>query len=263
MGRFALSQLEKKFENLVEIVSKLRSPGGCPWDIEQTSKSLIPYFIEEVYEVIEAIDNDDQNALKEELGDVMLHLIFQGLIAEEQKKFKIQDTIDNISSKLVKRHPHVFKNEKADGSFQAKQNWETAKRKEKNRKSRLDGVPTGLPSILQAQRLQEKASYAGFDWKRSKDVWKKINEEIEELKKAEADGNIKQIEEELGDAIFSLVNLARYLNISAENALRLTNDKFKKRFKYIENALEREGKDFEKTDIDELDKYWNKAKGNE
>jgi len=258
-----LSQLEKKFEELVETVSKLRSPDGCPWDIEQTSNSLIPYFIEEVYEVIEAIDNDDQDALKEELGDVMLHLIFQGLIAEEQKKFKIQDTIDNVSSKLIKRHPHVFKNKKADGSFQAKQNWEIAKRKEKNRKSRLDGVPIGLSSILQAQRLQEKASYSGFDWKRSKDVWNKINEEIEELKKAEVDGNIKQIEEELGDAIFSLVNLARFLNISAENALRLTNNKFKKRFKYIENALEQEGRDFENTDLDELDKYWNEAKGDE
>ena len=263
MGWFNLSKLEKKFERLVELVSKLRSPDGCPWDIEQTSKSLIPYFIEEVYEVIEAIDNEDWNALKEELGDVMLHLIFQGLIAEEQKKFKIQDTIDNISKKLVQRHPHVFENEKTQSPFQAKQNWETAKHKEKKRKSRLDGVPLGLPSIVQAQRLQEKASYAGFDWKHSSDVWEKINEEIEELKKAEIDGNINHIEEELGDAIFSLVNLARFLNISAENALRLTNNKFKKRFKFIEKSLEREGKNLEETVLDELDKYWNKAKGEE
>ncbi len=261
LGKTDMSKLEEKFEGLVEIVSKLRSPGGCSWDIEQTSKTLIPYFIEEVYEVIEAIDSGDWDALKEELGDVMLHLIFQGLIAEEQRKFNIQNIIDGVSKKLIQRHPHVFESVKANGSFQAKQNWEIAKHKEKNRKSRLDGVPTGLPSIIQAQRLQEKASYSGFDWKGSKDVWKKINEELEELKKAELDGDIEQIKEELGDAIFSLVNLARFLNISAENSLRLTNNKFKKRFKYIEKSFEYEGKKLEEVDIDELNKYWKKAKG--
>tara|TARA_B110000008_G_scaffold260997_1_gene282041 strand:+ start:444 stop:1220 length:777 start_codon:yes stop_codon:yes gene_type:complete len=258
-----VNELEKKFEALVEIVKKLRSPNGCPWDIEQTSQSLIPFFIEEVYEVIEAIDNQDWGSVKEELGDVMLHLIFQALIAEEQKKFKIHDSIDSINEKLVRRHPHVFEKEKADNSFQAKQNWESAKHIEKKRKSRIDGVPKALPSIIQAQRLQQKASYSGFDWKNSKDVWKKIDEEIEELKTAEKDGDIKQIEGELGDAIFSLVNLARFLNISAENALRKTNDKFKNRFRYIEGALEKEGKKFEQTKLSELDKYWNEAKGNE
>ena len=258
-----MSQTEKKFEALIEIVSKLRSPDGCPWDIEQTSKSLIPYFIEEVYEVVEAIDNEDWGAVKEELGDVMLHLIFQALIAEEQKKFTIQDLIASISDKLIRRHPHVFENEKANNSLHANQNWERAKHKEKNRKSRIDGVPKGLPSIIQAQRLQQKASHSGFDWKNSKDVWKKINEEIEELKVAEKDGDINQIENELGDAIFSLVNLARFLDISAENALRKTNEKFKNRFRYIENVLEKNGKKFEETKLRELDKYWNEAKGKE
>ena len=258
-----MSQTKNKFEALIEIVSKLRSPDGCPWDIEQTSKSLIPFFIEEVYEVVEAIDNEDWGAVKEELGDVMLHLIFQALIAEEQKKFSIQDSIASVSDKLIRRHPHVFENEKANNSFHANQNWEIAKHKEKNRKSRIDGVPKGLPSIIQAQRLQQKASHSGFDWKNSKDVWKKINEEIEELKIAEKDGDIDQIENELGDAIFSLVNLARFLDISAENALRKTNDKFKNRFRYIENVLEKNGKKFEETKLKELDKYWNEAKGKE
>ena len=258
-----MSQTEKKFEELIEIVLKLRSPDGCPWDIEQTNKSLVPFFIEEVYEVIEAIDTEDWDALKEELGDVMLHLIFQALIAEEQKKFSIQDSIASVSDKLIRRHPHVFENEKANNSFHANQNWEIAKHKEKNRKSRIDGVPKGLSSIIQAQRLQQKASYSGFDWKNSKDVWKKINEEIEELKVAEKDGDIDQIENELGDAIFSLVNLARFLDISAENALRKTNEKFKNRFRYIENVLEKNGKKFEETKLRELDKYWNEAKGKE
>ena len=258
-----MSQTENKFEALIEIVSKLRSPDGCPWDIEQTSKSLLPFFIEEVYEVIEAIDNEDWGAVKEELGDVMLHLIFQALIAEEQKKFSIQDSIASVSDKLIRRHPHVFENEKANNSFHANQNWERAKHKEKNRKSRIDGVPKGLSSIIQAQRLQQKASHSGFDWKNSKDVWKKINEEIEELKIAEKDGDIDQIENELGDAIFSLVNLARFLDISAENALRKTNDKFKNRFRYIEKVLKKNGKKFEETKLRELDKYWNEAKGKE
>ncbi|MFL3051580.1 MAG: MazG family protein [Candidatus Neomarinimicrobiota bacterium] len=159
--------------------------------------------------------------------------------------------------------PHVFENEKANNSLHANQNWERAKHKEKNRKSRIDGVPKGLPSIIQAQRLQQKASHSGFDWKNSKDVWKKINEEIEELKIAEKDGDINQIENELGDAIFSLVNLARFLDISAENALRKTNDKFKNRFRYIEKVLKKNGKKFEETKLRELDKYWNEAKGKE
>ena len=258
-----MNQIDNKFGKLVKIISKLRSPDGCPWDIEQTSRSLIPFFIEEVYEVIEAIDNEDWGAVKEELGDVMLHLIFQALIAEEQNKFNIQDSIETVSKKLVKRHPHVFEKELASSSFRAKQNWETEKQKEKNRKSRIDGVPVALPSIIQAQRLQQKASYAGFDWKNSKDVWNKINEELEELKIAEKSGDINHIENELGDAIFSLVNLARFLDISAENALRQTNDKFKNRFRYIESIIEEKGMKFEDTDLNELDKYWEEAKGRE
>ena len=255
-----MTHVGKKFEALIEIVTKLRSPGGCPWDIEQTSESLIPYFIEEVYEAIEAIDNKDWDVVKEELGDVMLHLIFQSLIAKENKDFDLESSIDHVSKKLIDRHPHVFGNEKADGAFHAKQNWEAAKHKEKKRNSRIDGVPKTLPSIIQSQRIQQKASYAGFDWKNSKDVWKKINEEIEELKIAENNGSKEEIENELGDLIFSVINLARFLDVSAENALRLTNKKFKRRFMFIENELEKTGKKFEDSSLAELDLIWNQAK---
>ena len=258
-----MSQIGNKFEALVEIVEKLRSKDGCPWDIEQTTESLLPYFIEEVHEVIEAIDEKDWNLVKEELGDVMLHLIFQALIANEKNKFDIEDTIEFVNKKLVKRHPHVFGDDRADGTFHAKQNWEQAKHKEKKRKSRIEGVPKTLPSIVQSQRIQQKASYAGFDWEDSDDVWKKIGEEIEELKIAQKNGDKQQIENELGDVIFSVVNLARFLDISAENALRLTNKKFIKRFIYIENALEKSGKKFEDSSLVELDQIWNQAKDQE
>ena len=258
-----MSQIGNKFEALVEIVEKLRSEDGCPWDIEQTTESLLPYFIEEVHEVIEAIDEKDWDLVKEELGDVMLHLIFQALIANEKNKFDIEDTIEFVNKKLVKRHPHVFGDARADGTFHAKQNWEQAKHKEKKRKSRIEGVPKTLPSIVQSQRIQQKASYAGFDWEDSDDVWKKIGEEIEELKIAQKNGDKLQIENELGDVIFSVVNLARFLDISAENALRLTNKKFIKRFIYIENALEKSGKKFEDSSLVELDQIWNQAKDQE
>ena len=258
-----MSQLGSKFESLVKIIEKLRSPEGCPWDMEQTSKSLIPYFIEEVYEVIDAIDTKNSSALKEELGDVFLHVIFQALIAEEKKEFMVQDVLNEVSKKLINRHPHVFGNDKVTESNQVNQNWEKAKHKEKQRESRLDGVPLSLPSTLQAQRLQQKASYAGFDWKNSKDVWKKINEELNELKNAEKGGNIDHIENELGDLLFSIINLARFLDISADNALRSTNKKFKNRFYFIEKTLNESGKNIEDCSLKELNNIWKKAKTKE
>ena len=258
-----MSQLGSKFESLVKIIEKLRSPEGCPWDMEQTSKSLIPYFIEEIHEVIEAIDTKNSSALKEELGDVFLHVIFQVLIAEEKKEFMFQDVLNGVSKKLINRHPHVFGDDKVTESSQANQNWEKAKHKEKQRESRLDGVPLSLPSTLQAQRLQQKASYAGFDWKNSKDVWKKINEELHELKNAEKEGNTDHIENELGDLLFSIINLARFLDISADNALRSTNKKFKNRFYFIEKTLNESGKNIEDCSLKELNNIWKKAKTKE
>ena len=210
-----MGEIGNQFEELVKIVSKLRSPDGCPWDREQTNHSLLPYFIEEVYEVIESIDENNWDLVKEELGDVLLHIVFQASIAEDDENFQILDSLDNINKKLVRRHPHVFGDAKADAAFHAKQNWEAEKHKEKGRKSRLDGVPNTLPALIRAERLQQKASYAGFDWEKIEQVWEKVHEEILELKEAEASGKKQDIEEEIGDLIFAIVNLSRHLTISS------------------------------------------------
>jgi len=244
----------------MEIIEKLRGPDGCPWDREQTHESLLPYFIEEAYEVIEGVEAGDINSLKEELGDMLLHIVFQANIAEQNNEFTIEDSLNHVNEKLIRRHPHVFGDKKADAAFHAKQNWELQKHKEKKRESRLDGVPDSLPALTRAQRLQEKASYTGFDWKKIEDVWAKIHEEIQELKEAQENGDKSHIEEEIGDTIFSFVNLARFMNLSAEAALRKTNRKFTTRFKAVEEELKKRGKDVEESNLDEMDEIWNRVK---
>ena len=251
---------EKSFTKLLNIVRQLRGPDGCPWDKEQTHKSLLPYFLEEAYEVIEGVEAGDMNSLKEELGDVLLHVVFQADIAQKNSEFTIEDSLNHVNEKLVRRHPHVFGDKKADAAFHAKQNWESAKHKEKKRKSRLDGVPETLPALTRAQRLQEKASYTGFDLENNEQVWGKNNEEIQELKEAQTNGIKKHIEEEIGDVIFSIVNLARFLNISAEFALRKTNKKFTTRFKAVEDELKNRGKTVEDSNLEEMDTIWNEVK---
>ena len=258
-----MGEIGNQFEELVKIVSKLRSPDGCPWDREQTNHTLIPYFIEEVYEVIESVDDRDWDLVKEELGDILLHIVFQASIAEDEKNFQIIDSLDNINKKLINRHPHVFGDAKAEAAFHAKQNWEAEKHKEKGRESRLDGVPNSLPSLIRAQRLQQKASYAGFDWEKIEQVWGKVNEEIIELKEAEISGNNQHIEEEMGDLLFAIVNLSRHLNISSEDALRKTNQKFIRRFKKVEEGIKAKGKKLNEASLEEMDSIWNEAKHNE
>ena len=258
-----MGKIGDQFEELVEIVSKLRSPEGCPWDREQTNHSLLPYFIEEVYEVIESIDENNWDLLKEELGDVLLHLVFQASIAEDNENFQILDSLENINKKLVRRHPHVFGDANADAAFHAKQNWEEEKHKEKGRKSRLDGVPNTLPALIRAERLQQKASYAGFDWEKIEQVWEKVHEEILELKNAEISGVKQDIEEEIGDLIFAIVNLSRHLNIASEDALRKTNQKFVRRFIKVEEGIKDKGKELKEASLEEMDMIWNEAKHNE
>ena len=258
-----MGEIGNQFEELVNIVSRLRAPDGCPWDREQTNHTLIPYFIEEVYEVIESVDDGNWDLVKEELGDILLHIVFQASIAEDEKNFKIIDSLNNINKKLINRHPHVFGDAKAEAAFHAKQNWEAAKHKEKGRESRLDGVPNSLPSLIRAQRLQQKASYAGFDWEKIEQVWGKVNEEILELKEAEASGNNQHIEEEIGDLLFAIVNLSRYLTISSEDALRKTNQKFIRRFKKVEEGIKAKGKKLDEASLEEMDYLWNEAKHNE
>lgn len=250
-----------KFEELINLVKRLRGPDGCPWDKEQTSESLVSYMLEETYEVIETIDEKNWDGLKEELGDLILHIVFQAVIAKENKLFDISESLNNINEKLVRRHPHVFdkKNVIQDNIISS---WELQKHKEKNRSSRLDGVPISLPGIIRAQRIQEKASHAGLDFQKEEEIWEKISEEMEELKNAQKKNNKHEISEELGDTIFSLINLARFLGISAEDALRKSNNKFINRFKMIENELNEEGKNIEDSSFNELEDMWNNIKKN-
>ncbi len=258
-----MSEVGERFEELVSIVKQLRAPEGCPWDREQTNRSLLPYFLEEAYELIESVDQEDWQNLKEELGDILLHAVFQAAIAEAESRFKLSESLEMITEKLVRRHPHVFGEAQAEAPFHAKQNWEAAKHREKGRRSRLDGVPVTLPALIRAQRLQQKASYTGFDWEQINDVWKKIHEEIDELKAAQQEGNKKQIEDEIGDVLFAVVNLARFLEISAEDALRGTNRKFVNRFQQIEAELKRRGKTVDDSTLAEMDAIWDHVKSRE
>ena len=247
-----------EINRLIDIVDLLRSENGCPWDKEQTSESLIPFFIEEVYEVVECIEQNN-NELKEELGDVLLHIVFQSCIANEKGYFNLNDVVKNINNKLIKRHPHIFKDGKEKKSFD-KKSWELNKQKSKNRASILDGTPISLPSIIKSQRLQEKASSVGFDWDNINDVWAKLYEEIDELKIACEKGQLKSIEEEIGDCFFSLVNLARHLNISAENSVRKTNNKFSKRFKEVELKVSKMSKKINEMSNEEISEIWESVK---
>ena len=255
------TKTSKLFVDLVNIVEKLRSPEGCPWDKEQTHESLLPYFLEEAYEVIESVELKDWGTLKEELGDVLLHILLQAKIADETNKFNISDSLEVINNKLVNRHPHVFGDDNIDASVEAKQNWEDIKHVEKKRKSRLDGVPNKLPALVRAQRLQEKASYAGFDLDNIEDAWEKLNEELNELKSAQEKRDIENIKEEIGDVLFSVVNLSRFFDIPAEDMLRKTNRKFITRFQTIERELKDKGKKLENSNLEEMGKIWEKSKG--
>lgn len=249
-----------KFQSLVEIVASLRDPErGCPWDFKQTRESLVPNFIEELYEVVEAIEDKDYTALREELGDLMLHIVFQAQIASEEGNFDIEDVMSAICDKLVRRHPHVFGDVQVEDAESVKMNWERIKKKEKKeRKSVLDGIPRSLPALIQAQRIQEKAASVGFDWPELKQVMAKIEEEYEELHEALAAEDRAAIEEELGDYIFSIVNLARKLGIDAEAALKATTRKFYRRFRHVE-AQYSEDKIHEAS-LEELDFHWESAK---
>lgn len=253
-------KVAERFIKLLEIVEKLRGPDGCSWDKEQTHESLLPYLLEETYEVIESIEERDWSTLSEELGDIMLHVALQSQIASESKSFDIVDSLNIITKKLIKRHPHVFGAKTNVDSIEAKQNWESMKHKEKKRNSRLDGVPPTLPALNRAHRLQEKASHALFDWKSVDGVWSKLDEELSELKMAIASKNQQNINEEVGDVLFTIVNLARHLNIHSEDALRMANKKFTERFKKVEIALRSKGHDFETVEQEELDLVWEKAK---
>lgn len=232
---------------------------GCPWDRKQTIHTLSHLTIEETYELTDAILDEDFDAIKGELGDILLHLVFYAKIASEQNKFDINDVIDAICKKLIDRHPHIYGDVKVDNEEDVKQNWEKLKLKE-GKKSVLEGVPKGLPALIKAQRLQDKVSGIGFDWENSGQVIEKVKEEIEEFEEESKADNHDQMEAEFGDILFSLVNYARYKNINPESALERTNKKFMKRFKYLEEETKKQNLDLSEMSLEEMDVYWEKAK---
>lgn len=255
------------FEELVKIMKKLLGPGGCPWDREQTHESLKPYLIEEAYEVIEAINSGSDEQLMEELGDLLLQVVFHAQLAESEDRFDIYDVLRGIIEKLKRRHPHVYGDTVAESSNQVIKNWEKIKRKEKREKkdgsSVLDGLPEMLPALIKARRIQEKVSRIGFDWDRTEEVMLKIEEELKELKEASRINDREAIEEELGDLLFSVANLARFVSLCPEDALRKTIDKFQKRFRYIEQELPKRGKKLGEASLEDMDELWEEIKNKE
>jgi MazG family protein len=255
-----LMQKKKKtdsFKKFVKIVRRLRKE--CPWDREQTHKSIRHSLIEETYEVIEAIDQKDLTELKQELGDVLLHIVLHAIMAEEEQAFTLDDVIESISEKMTRRHPHVFGRTRVKNAQEVKRNWEHIKLKE-GRTSVIDGVPKKMPALLRALRIQEKASKVGFDWKKKRDVWKKVVEEIDELTGAERLKKQDRIKEEFGDLLFALVNYSRFIGVNPEFALNGSTNKFSRRFYHIEEELQRRGKRIEKVSMKEMDEIWDESK---
>ncbi len=267
----------ERFERAVSIMARLRSPGGCPWDREQTFDSIKPYTVEETYEVLEAIDNRDWDELPGELGDLLLQVLFYSQMAGEDGKFSIDDVLDRLCDKLTGRHPHVFGDVKAETSSDVLRNWEAIKKKEKAEKqsddptgdgatSLLDGVSVAMPALLEAHKLGSRASKVGFDWPDVTGLFDKLQEEIRELKdELEQPPELKtaRVEEEVGDLFFVLVNLARHLSVDPESALKKTNRKFRRRFGTVEEQLRRKGKTPEQATMEELESLWQQAKKSE
>lgn len=252
-----LSQNAAAFERLVKIMDDLREK--CPWDKKQTIQTLRQLTIEETYELADAITEQDWKSIKEELGDLLLHIVFYAKIGTEQNQFTLQEVINGVCEKLIFRHPHIYGDVKVDDDEEVKRNWEKLKMKE-GKKSVLSGVPKSLPATVKAMRLQEKAKQVGFEWDNKEQVWEKVEEENKELLEAVASGNIDKMEDELGDVFFSLINFARFLQVDAENALERTNKKFIDRFTKMEAAAKGDGKELHDMTLEEMDAIWNKIK---
>ncbi len=276
--------MSERFDELVRLMARLRAPDGCPWDRKQTHESLKPYLLEETYEVLETIDKQDEGKLREELGDLLLQILFHSQIASERKTFSVEDVMQLLADKLVRRHPHVF-GQKEDGALtpdQVYSNWEQIKKSERQRtggpESALDGVPKTLPALLRAFQTQARASRVGFDWPQNSEgvhqVMGKVTEEIGELTDAytarnnqngdeERDAAQRHLEDEMGDVLFSLVNLARFLKVNPEDALRRATDRFADRFHFVEAEATRTGRTLESMTLTEMDSLWEQAKAKE
>lgn len=248
---------EKAFSALVTIMDELREK--CPWDKKQTIETLRPLTIEETYELTDAITDGDWKGIKEELGDILLHLIFYAKIGAEQQQFTLEEVIEGISEKLIRRHPHIYGDVQVNDDTDVKKNWEQIKMQE-GKRSVLGGVPKSLPAVVKATRIQEKAKQVGFEWDNKEDVWKKVEEEIGELKEAIVENDQEHIEEEFGDVMFSLINYARFLHVDAEGVLEKTNKKFISRFTQMEEEAMKHEKSLANMSLEEMDALWNEIK---
>lgn len=256
----------KEFDQFVEIIRKLRSENGCPWDREQTHETLKSCMIEEAYEVVDGIDKKDLNNLKEELGDVLLQVVMHGVIAEETKEFTIEEIITDISEKMIRRHPHVFGTEEANNSNEVLKNWEEIKRQEKKETTISEGmerIPIAMPANIRAEKVQKKAAKIGFDFSCYEEALEKVYEELKELEQAKITDDFCKTEEEFGDLLFSIVNLSRFLQINAENSLTNATNKFINRFVGVESLASLEDRQLSELTIDDMNDLWNRVKGSE
>lgn len=252
-----MEEKKQAFERLLLIMEDLRAQ--CPWDKKQTMQTLRHLTIEEVYELADAIMDNEIQEVKKELGDILLHMVFYAKIASESNHFDIADVLNSICEKLIHRHPHIYADVKVQDATEVSQNWEKLKLKEGN-KSVLGGVPSSLPALIKAMRIQEKARAVGFDWENEKQVFEKVEEELGEFKTELANGNSEKAEDEFGDLLFALVNFARFKNINPEEALERTNKKFIRRFQFMEERLKEKELSFDQLSLTEMDVYWNEAK---
>jgi len=257
-----MSNTDQKLKQLIELVEKLRAPGGCDWDRKQTPETLIPYLLEESHEVAEAILDNEPSLLKEELGDLLLNIVFQVVLANEKNEFSMDEVINDINEKIVTRHPHIFSDESDNNQF-SKQKWELNKKKQKNRDSILDGIPNSLSPLIVSHRLQDKSAAVGFEWDSINQVIRKIEEELDELKLGIKKKDQANIEEEIGDLLTTIVNLSRFFNISSELALKKANKKFYHRFTQLEKLVLMDNKIISNLSLDELMLYWIKVKNEE
>jgi len=260
-----MTEENKGFDRLMTIMRKLRAPGGCPWDAEQSHESLKRYLIEEAYEVIEAIDKNDPELLKEELGDLLLQPVFHAAIAEENGSFTMDEVLAAINAKLVRRHPHVFGEERVKTAAEQVENWERIKKGEKGeeRTSALSGVPPHMPALMKAQKITEKAARVGFDWEHVDQVFAKVLEELHELEETMVEGDQARMEAELGDLLFAIVNLGRFLSLDPEQALGKTIARFSQRFAHVEGSLHAAGRQMKDATLEEMDLLWEEAKEKE
>jgi tetrapyrrole methylase family protein/MazG family protein len=251
----------KEMDRFVEIVARLRAPDGCPWDKEQTNKSILSCMLDEAYEFFEAVDENNNRKMTEELGDLLLQVVLHAQIAKDEKRFDLEDVAREISDKLIRRHPHVFGDVKVGSSREVLHNWERIKKNEKEeRKYLVDDIPDALPALFKAEKIQRRVAKVGFDWKDISPVLDKVQEEFQEFRAALLNDYHKNAEEELGDILFALVNVGRHNRISAEDALRVTVNKFARRFRYIEDKYKGRGKDIHLATLEEMDQYWEESK---